>query len=173
MLYKNLKTFNHSKCVKTFPIILKCGLFIIYKSIIREFKSKPYAVTVSSFPLKHWGRASKNWGRISFQLWLLHAHCITLTAKCWMNNSYRFCIPSFFLFLLYPLLCLCTVNSLLPCVSSDNELKFPCGALGVEFCSSARFLSLRETPAHYGFIKRKKKKQKTKQDNNNIKNKNT
>ena len=86
-------------------------------------------MTVSSFPLKHWGRASKNWGRISFQLWLLHAHCITLTAKCWMNNSYRFCIPSFFLFLLYPLLCLCTVNSLLPCVSSDNELNFRCGVL--------------------------------------------
>ena len=96
MLYKNLKTFNHSKCVKTFPIILKCGLFIIYKSIIREFKSKPYAVTVSSFPLKHWGRASKNWGRISFQWWLLHAHCITLTAKCWMNHSHRFSFPPLF-----------------------------------------------------------------------------
>ena len=96
MLYKNLKTFNHSKCVKTFPVILKCGLFIIYKSIIREFKSKPYAVTVSSFPLKHWGRASKNWGRISFQWWLLHARCITLTAKCWMNHSHRFCFPPLF-----------------------------------------------------------------------------
>ena len=110
MLYKNLKTFNHSKCVKTFPIILKCGLFIIYKSIIREFKSKPYAVTVSSFPLKHWGRGSKNWGRISFQLWLLHAHCITLTAKCWMNHSHRFCFPPLFVHSQFAFITMCFVG---------------------------------------------------------------
>ena len=114
-------------------------------------------MTVSSFPLKHWGRASKNWGRISFQLWLLHAHCITLTAKCWMNHSYRFCFPPFFLFLLYPLLCLCTVNSLLPCVSSDNELKFRCGVL--QF-GSLSFITW--NPSTLRFHKKKKQK-KTRQ----------
>ena len=61
-------------------------------------------MTVSSFPLKHGGRTSKNWGRIILQLWLLHAHCVTLTAKCWMNSnhSYRFCFPPFFCFFYIP-----------------------------------------------------------------------
>ena len=113
-------------------------------------------MTVSSFPLKHWGRASKNWGRISFQLWLLHTHCITLTAKCWMNNSYRFCFPPFFLFLLYPLLCLCTVNSLLPCVSSDNEINFRCGVL--QF-GSLSFIAW--NPSTLRFHKNKTKQNKT------------
>ena len=120
---------------------------------MREFKYKPYAV--SSFPLKHWGTASKNWGRIFFQLWLLHAHCITLTAKCWMNHSYRFCFPPFFLFLLYPLLCLCTVNSLLPCVSSDNELKFRGGSFTVRLA----FFHYTWNPSTLRFHKKQTNKQ--------------
>ena len=85
------------------------------------------------------------------------SNCITLTAKGWMNHSYRFCFPPFFLFLLYPLLCLCTVNSLLPCVSSDNELKFRCRVL--QF-GSLSFISW--NPSTLRFHKKKKtKKNKT------------
>ena len=41
-----------------------------------------------------------------------------------MNRSHRFCFPPFFLFLLYPALCSCTIGSFLPCVWSEIELKF-------------------------------------------------
>ena len=57
----------------------------------------------------------------------------THTVLLWLPNVEWTILIGFasllFLFLLYPLLCLCTDNSLLPCVSSDNELKFRCGVL--------------------------------------------
>ena len=47
------------------------------------------------------------------------------TALIDMNRSDRFCFPPFFfLFLLYPALCSCTIGSFLPCVWSEIEFKF-------------------------------------------------
>ena len=63
-----------------------------------------------------------------------------------------------FLFLLYPLLCLCTVNSLLPCVSSDNELKFRCGVLQL---GSLSFITW--NPSTLRFHKKKKTRQQQQQ----------
>ena len=118
-------------------------------------------MTVSSFPLKHWGEQAKteeefplSYGSCTH----IVSNCITLTTKCWMNQYYRFCFPPFFLFLLYPLLCLCTVNSLLPCVSSDNELKFRCGVL--QF-GSLSFITW--NPSTLRFHKKKKTRQQQQQ----------
>ena len=72
-----------------------------------------------------------------------------------MNHSYIDFTSLLFFVLLYTLLCLCTVDSLLPCVSSDNELKFRCGVL--QF-GSLSFITW--NPSTLRFHKKTKQKKK-------------
>ena len=101
--------------ILNFPIFRKNGASLELLNIVTVFEN--------SLPKGSFGEIKKI--RIFWTAWRRILDNQYRQRLLNMNRSHRFCFPPFFLFLLYPTLCSCTIGSFLPCVwSPEIELKF-------------------------------------------------
>ena len=132
---------------------LKMLVFSLFISLLCE-NSSTSRMQCLLFPWSTEGQQAKTEEEFSSS----YGSC-THTVLLWLPNVEWIILIDFasllFLFLLYPLLCLCTVNSLLPCVSSDNELKFRGGSFTVRLA----FFHYTWNPSTLRFHKKQTNKQ--------------